>query len=153
MRKAKLKRIIIIVLALFIAFYLLCLIYCTASVYKMHTLNYNSSGWGVVLAEYKLDFDNDLVEANYYDFDGMLKTHSENTFSAEQQRKVRFACAISLMPIWKSRYVNPNVMDGAQWELTVTYDEKEKRTYGSNAYPLLYRFAYDAIRSVIDTTE
>lgn len=153
MRKVKLKRIIIIVLALFIASYLLCLIYCMASVYKMHTLNYNSRGWGVVLAEYKLDFDNDLAEVNYYDFDGTLKTHREDTFSAEQQRKVRFACAISLMPIWKSRYINPNVMDGAQWELTVTYDEKEKRTYGSNAYPLLYRFAYDAIRSVIDTTE
>lgn len=153
MRKARLKRIVIVVLLLFIASYLLCLIYCTASVYKMHTINYNSSGWGVVLAEYKLDFDNDLAEANYYDFDGMLKTHRENTFSAEQQRKVRLACAISLMPVWKSRYYNPNVMDGNQWQLTVTYDEKEKRTYGSNAYPLLYRFAYDAVRSVIDMTE
>ena len=153
MRKAKFKKIVIIILALFISSYLLCFIYCTASVFKMHTLNYSSSGWGVVLAEYKLDFDNDLVEDNYYDFDGTLTAHYENTFSAVQQIKVRFACAISLMPIWKSRYINPTVMDGAQWELTVTYDEKEKQTYGSNAYPLLYRFAYDAIRSVIDTTE
>lgn len=152
MRKAKLKKIVIIVLALFIASYLLCLIYCTESVYKMHTLNYNSRGWGVVLAEYKLDFDNDLVEANYYDFDGTF-SHEENTFSAEQQRKVRLACAISLMPIWKSRYDNPNVFDGDQWELTVTYDGKEKYTYGSNAYPLFYRFAYNSIMSVIDTTE
>ncbi|MDE7282156.1 MAG: hypothetical protein K2N85_00975 [Lachnospiraceae bacterium] len=153
MRKAKFKKIVITVLALAIASYLLCLIFCTVYIFKMHTLNYNSSGWGVVLSEYKLDFDNDLAEVNYYDFDGTLKTHREDTFSAEQQRKVRLACAISLMPVWKSRYINPNVMDGAQWELTVTYYEKEKRTYGSNAYPLLYRFAYDAIRSVIDTTE
>lgn len=153
MRKVKLKRIVIIVLTLFIASYLLCLVYCTASVFKMHTLNYNSRAWGVVWAEYKLDFDNDLVEDNYYDFDGTLTAHYENTFSAGQQIKVRFACAISLMPIWKSRYINPNVFDGDQWELTVTYDGKEKQTYGSNAYPLLYRFAYGAIRSVIDTTE
>lgn len=156
MRKVKFKKIlviVVIVLILFITSYLLCFIYCTTSVYKMHTLNYSSMEFGLVVAEYKLDFDNDFVEVNYYDYDGILKTHREDTFSAEQQRKVRLACSISLMPIWKSRYYDPNVLDGDQWELTVNYDGKEKQTYGSNAYPLLYHFAYDAISSVIDMTE
>ena len=151
MRKINFKMIAIRAVLIFCAFYLLCLIFCTVSVSNMHTLYYSSSGWGVVLVEYKLDFDNDLAEVNYYDYDGTLKTHSENTFSAEQQKKVRLACALSFMPVWKYYYNNPGVSDGDHWHMIITYKEKEKHTYGSNAYPFMYRFVYDAIRSVVDT--
>lgn len=151
MHSKKTKRIIISVLLFFIVLYLLCLIFCTVSVFKMRTLNYSSWGWGVVLAEYKFDFVNDLAEVNYYDYDGTLRTHKEDSFSNEQQMKLRFACAISLMPVWRHRYYNPAVADGDQWEVVISYDEKEKSTYGSNSYPLLYRVAYGMIRSVVDT--
>lgn len=150
MRKIKFKKIILIVsiiLIVFIAFYLSRLVYCRVEVSNIHTLNYSSYGWGVVLVEYNLDFDNDLAEVNYYDYDGTLSSHSEKVFSAEQQDDVKSAFIISLMPLWKSNYNNPGVMDGDHWLLKVTYGEKEKQTYGSNAYPRLYRVAYDAIRS------
>ena len=113
MRKINFKMIVIRAVLIFCAFYLLCLMFCTVSVFNMHTLYYSSSGWGVVLVEYKLDFDNDLAEVNYYD--------------------------------------NPGVSDGDHWHMIITYKEKEKHTYGSNAYPFMYRFVYDAIKSVVDT--
>ena len=151
MRRTKLKRIAIRVLLLFSISYLLCLIFCTVSVFHMRTLNYSSMGWGVVLAEYKFDFVNNLAEVNYYDFDGTLRTHREDSFSTEQQMELRLACAVSLMPVWRYDYYNPGVADGDQWHVIISYDEKEKHTYGSNSYPLLYRVAYDKIRSVVDT--
>lgn len=151
MRKNKLKRIIISVLTLFSVFYLLCLIFCTVSVFQMRTLNYSSMGFGAVLAEYNFDFVNSLVEVNYYDYDGTITTHKEDSLSKEQQMELRLACAFSFMPVWRQKYYNPAVCDGDQWELIVSYDEKEKRTYGSNSYPLLYRVAYDMIRSIVDT--
>lgn len=149
MHRKKTKRIIISILILFSVFYLLCLIFCTVSVFQMRTLNYNSRDWGLVFAEYKFDFVNNLAEVNYYDHDGTLRTHKEDSFSKEQQMKLRFACAVSFMPVWKDEYYNPAVAD--EWEVIISYDEKEKRTYGSNAYPLLYRVAYGMIRSVADT--
>lgn len=151
MRKTKLRRIAIRVLLLFSVLYLLCLIFCTVSVFHMRTLNYSSIGWGVVLAEYKFDFVNNLAEVNYYDFDGTLKTHREDSFSTKQQMKLRLACAISIMPFWRSEYYNPAVSDGDQWRVIITYDEKEKYTRGSNSYPILYSVVYGTIRSVADT--
>lgn len=151
MRKINFKMIAIRAVLIFCAFYLLCLVFCIVSVFNMHTLYYSSSGWGVVLVEYKLDFDNDLAEVNYYDYDGTLKTHREDTFSAEQQKKVRLACTLSFMPVWKYHYNNPGISDGDNWHITITYKEKEKNSYGSNAYPFMYRFAYDTITSVFDT--
>ena len=99
----------------------------------------------------KFDFVNNLAEVNYYDFNGTLKTYREDSFSTGQQMKLRLACAISFMPVWRSEYYNSAVLDGNQWRVTVTYDEKEKHIHGSNSYPLLYRVAYGAISSVADT--
>lgn len=36
---------------------------------------------------------------------------------------------------WKSRYDNPAVLDGTQWELTIEQGQYQKRIYGSNAFP------------------
>ncbi|WP_418790897.1 hypothetical protein [Phosphitispora sp. TUW77] len=37
---------------------------------------------------------------------------------------------------WKQRYVDKNVLDGTQWELTIEFDKGKKlRKYGSNDYP------------------
>lgn len=151
MRRTKFKKIVIRVLVLFSAFYLLGLICCTVLVFHMRTLNYSSMGWGVVLVEYKFDFVNNLTEVNYYDYDGTLTTHKEDSFTKEQQMKLRLASAISLMPIWRNYYYNPAVSDGDQWFVIISYDEREKHTYGSNSYPFLYRVAYNMIRSVVDT--
>lgn len=151
MRRKKIKKIIISVLLLFIVFYLLCLIFCAVSVLQMRTLNYSSRGLGAVLAEYNFDFVNNLVEVNYYDYNGTITTHKEDSLSKEQQMKLRLACAVSCMPVWRQKYYNPNVCDGDQCEVIISYDDKEKQTHGSNSYPLLYRVAYDMIRSIVDT--
>ncbi len=41
---------------------------------------------------------------------------------------------------WKRSYVDPTVLDGTQWELTIHYDNKKRvRNYeGSNDYPTTY---------------
>lgn len=38
---------------------------------------------------------------------------------------------------WKHKYVDPCVLDGTQWELTIEYNNgyKTQKFYGSNAYP------------------
>lgn len=37
---------------------------------------------------------------------------------------------------WKRRYVNPGILDGTQWELEITFDDKPiLKRHGSNAYP------------------
>lgn len=136
-----------------VVIYLLCLVYCTASVFTMQALTYNSMGWGAILAEYKLDFAEDSIELNYYDFDGTLSTHLESAFTPAQQAKVRLSCAISLMPLWRSAYDNPFVMDGDQWRTITVYNSGEKITYGSNSYPITYHFVYHTIMSVFDSVK
>lgn len=37
---------------------------------------------------------------------------------------------------WKNRYVDPDILDGTQWELEITFDDKSiLKRHGSNAYP------------------
>ncbi|GAB6174529.1 hypothetical protein JCM15765_40070 [Paradesulfitobacterium aromaticivorans] len=37
---------------------------------------------------------------------------------------------------WKQRYVDKNILDGTQWELTIEFEKGNKlRKYGSNGYP------------------
>ena len=31
---------------------------------------------------------------------------------------------------WKKDYVNLNILDGTQWEFTVTYEGKKRKSYG-----------------------
>lgn len=150
MRKARLKKTFRCVLITLLALYMLCLLCCAVSVFRMQTLTYNSTAWGVVLAEYKLDFVHGFVEKNVYDFDGTLSAHAENTFSEEQQTKLRFVCAVSLMPLWRGRYNNPHVLDGDQWYTVIDYGGREKVTRGSNAYPVTYRLIYDTIMTIFE---
>lgn len=41
---------------------------------------------------------------------------------------------------WKHNYVDPNVLDGTQWELVIEYSNGKKpaKYYGSNAYPFSF---------------
>lgn len=49
---------------------------------------------------------------------------------------------------WKKDYVNLNILDGTQWEFTVTYEGKKRKSYGgSNAYPPRWE-EFDRIFSV-----
>ena len=150
MDKTKWKRGILCVLLLIVVLYLVCMIYCMISVSRVKTLSDNAWGWGVVLAEYRLDFADGSIEVNYYDFDGTLMTHKKDEFSEEQQKEVRSACVASFMPLWRSRYVDTSVADGDQWYITADFGLKEKYVYGSNAYPLTYHNVYDKIRSLAD---
>lgn len=150
MRKASIKKITLYVLILLAVLYLLCFIISMAAAFNIQTLTYRSTGWGVVLAEYQLDFADDLTELNYFDFDGTLSSHTENTFSTSAQIKVKFICAVALMPLWKNEYNNPFVQDGDHWHTIMSYNDKTITTYGSNSYPLTYGLVYHVIMSVFD---
>lgn len=130
---------------------LLCLMFCMASVFRMRKLTIYSMGWGEILAEYQLDFADGFAEVDYFDFDGTPASHAEGIFSAEQQREIRFVCFVSFMPLWRNSYIDSSVADGDQWQITLTYDKMEKTIYGSNAYPLMYDFAWKRIRAVFHT--
>ena len=36
---------------------------------------------------------------------------------------------------WKSKYIDPDVCDGTQWNLVITTDKKKIKKYGSNEFP------------------
>lgn len=48
---------------------------------------------------------------------------------------------------WRTNYVNPYVLDGTQWELTIEFSDGHKpfKTGGSNAYP----YNFDAIKELL----
>lgn len=150
MKKKYIKRIAGMILSGIVLLYLAGLLYSTVLVFRMQELNYTAWGWGVVLVEYNLDFANHYAERNYYDFDGALSSHVEGAFSEGEQTEIRLVCAISLIPLWKSEYVDPYVSDGDQWEITIDDGEKGKSTYGYNAYPFTYRLVYGSIRSIFE---
>lgn len=148
MGKTKLKKISISILILFFVLYLLRLLHAMVSVFYIHTLTYDSRGWGVVLREYKFDFENDLIEVIQYNHDGTLVSRGEAAFSPEQQKELRLACLKSLAPLWKSHYHNSSVSDGDQWYMEISYGKDGKYTSGSsgcNAYPHFYHTVYDVI--------
>lgn len=151
MNKSKLRKTSMIILFLFCALYLLRLLLGMASVFGIHTLTYQSLGWGVVLREYRFDFDNNLMEMNQYHHDGTLVVHNEAVFSPKQQQELRMACLKSLLPLWKGHYHDPGISDGDQWYLEFSYDKNGKYTSGSsgcNAYPHLYHTLYDVIMTL-----
>jgi len=36
---------------------------------------------------------------------------------------------------WQEEYVDPDILDGAQWKLILVHGEREKKVYGSNMFP------------------
>lgn len=151
MSKSRLKKVSMGILFLFCALYLLRLLQGMASVFYMHTLTYESLGWGVVLREYKFDFDNELIEVNQYDHDGTLVSHGEAVFSPDRQKELRLACLKSFMPLWKSHYHDSSISDGDQWYMQFSFGKDGKYTSGSsgcNAYPHFYHTLYDVIKAL-----
>lgn len=50
---------------------------------------------------------------------------------------------------WRSSYINPEIMDGCDWFLTVRSPELKKKSSGSNAYPP----NFDEVRTLIEDTQ
>ena len=48
---------------------------------------------------------------------------------------------------WRTSYMNPDVLDGTQWELTIEFSDGHKpfKTSGSNAYP----YNFDALQELL----
>lgn len=54
---------------------------------------------------------------------------------------------------WKKKYVNPNVMDGTQWELKIKMTgRRERNYYGSNDYPPYWTELKNIFREYIPKT-
>lgn len=52
---------------------------------------------------------------------------------------------------WKKHYTDPNVMDGTQWEVVLTFDNiKPLKISGSNDFPILYNQFLDLVNPYFD---
>ncbi|TLS78290.1 hypothetical protein FE236_00580 [Mariprofundus erugo] len=50
---------------------------------------------------------------------------------------------------WKRKYVDPNVLDGTEWNLVIRQGEAKKKCYGSNDYPPEFDALIDAINLLV----
>ena len=150
MKKVKLKKLIPLIILSILVIYLLCLVYCMVAAFQMKSINYSSSGFGVVMEEYELNYEENSAALSHYDYDGNVTEHTEAALTSAQKTKVRLICAVSLMPMWRSRYVNPAINDGNQWRMIISYKGKEKEVYGSNLSPLTFSFVEDAIMTIFE---
>ncbi len=148
-KKINLKTLFKRILIFFSISYVLALILSLALVNGMSSIIYESTAFGLVLEEYKLDFISNKAEYNSFDFDGIQVEHEEINLSSSQEFKFKTLFAISLVPLWKESYDNPFIMDGDEWIMTRAYSNEEKDiTYGSNAYPVMYPFVLHAIKGL-----
>lgn len=149
MKKINLKTLFKRILIFFSISYVLALILSLVLVIRMSSIIYESTAFGLVLEEYKLDFISNKSEYNNFDFDGIQVKHEEINLSSLQEFKFKTLFAISLVPLWKKSYDNPFIMDGDQWNMTRSYsNEKKDITYGSNAYPVTYSFVLRVIKGL-----
>jgi hypothetical protein len=51
---------------------------------------------------------------------------------------------------WKSKYVDPDVCDGTQWEIVITTDQKTIKKYGSNEFPEEWDNFCSTMESIIE---
>ena len=52
---------------------------------------------------------------------------------------------------WKKNYMNHDVMDGTQWEVILTFDNRKPlKISGSNDYPILYNQLLDLVNPYFD---
>ncbi len=149
------KIVVSIIVLLFVAFFALRPLLCKALVADIHTLKWEFSGWGVILKECMFRFDDGLVEVTYFDYDETLVSHTEYTFSEDQQKELREACYASRLPLWRGSYYDPNpgYTDGEVWIITIGYDNRERVISGSSAYPRLYHTLYDTAKAITDAME
>lgn len=66
--------------------------------------------------------------------------YSEETFSRtiDDKEVADFICQLKMIDFlnWKSSYVEPDILDGTQWNIVVIREGRTIKKYGSNKYPL-----------------
>ena len=149
MRRAAIRQWILRALALLLGGYLVCALLSAVWLAELHTLRWRSMGWGMVLSEELLDLDSGTAEVSRFGFDQTLVSHTQAALSPDELRELRLVCTLALVPFWRSRYTDPRIADGDQWELTASYGKTEKVVSGSNAYPLFYRLVRDTASRVL----
>lgn len=96
---------------------------------------------------------NDMIEFSYGGYFGGYKTirylngtvtlsksltpNDEHTKDVPEKRLEAFWQAIEDIEVWdwEDKYVDPDILDGAQWSLKLVHGEREKKIYGSNMFP------------------
>ena len=145
MKKAKKKKIAKYIALAIASIYLLLLIISGVFMASMMSVTYESSFIGVTVEHYKIDFKANTTDRSYYNVDGTPRAYYSNELTAGQEIKLKTICIVSLMPLWRRNYNNPFIMDGDQWDVIRNYGKFKHETYGSNAYPLTYRWVLWAI--------
>jgi len=111
---------------------------------KLTFESYSYSGPQLI---YYLDLVNQTMKLKtmmYYGDDSPNYWLKEN-LNQEQCETIQATLQDLAIPKWKKEYLNPTVMDGEQWSLTVVFDDDfQKNSSGSNAYPL----HFDEIRAI-----
>ena len=91
----------------------------------------------------------DAFTAKYFPAFGSEDSAFEIRLTSDEFRTfIHKVYATSLLE-WKEEYVDPYVLDGTQWEITIRYtDGKAQKWYGSNAYPPLWKRFIKAVNSL-----
>lgn len=145
MKTGKLKKYIRFSLFVAIGCYIFAVIISIVIMSQMTQITYNATAYGTTLREDIIDFKTNTARRNYYDFYGNQTGHKENLISPAKEFGIKCVCSISLFPLWRKNYFNPFIMDGDQYNIARSYEERESVIYGSNAYPLTYWFVLQAI--------
>ena len=116
---------------------------------QMTHITYNATAYGTTIREDIIDFNAGKSQQNYYQYDGELREHTDRIIGTTEQFKIRVICSLSLFPLWQKHYYNPSIMDGDYYNIIRSYKNDENTIYGSNAYPLTYRFVMRAIKNAV----
>ena len=130
--------------------YVVAVIVSAVLMAQMKQITYTSNAWGKIIMEAKIDFTESRATRIYNDIYGELREQKENPISDAKKTQIKAICSFSLFPIWRKNYNNPRIMDGDQYSIVRRYENSESVIYGSNAYPLTYRFVYKAIYNAIE---
>ena len=117
---------------------------------QMTQITYNATAYGTTLRKDIIDFNTNKSQRNYYHYDGELREQKEKTIGTEEQLKIKVICSLSLFPLWQKHYYNPSIMDGDYYNIIRSYKNDESTVYGSNSYPLTYRFVMRAIKNTME---
>jgi len=113
--------------------------------------------FGRTVQEYKIDF----IEKKLWEFQNPLDFESDYGFRdpLSENEGYTFVCDLSDEKIadfwkacmqlglaeWEESYIEPLIMDGIQWSVTVEYsDSTVMKSYGSNKFPETWDKFYDA---------
>lgn len=115
---------------------------------KISSLDYTTSGFGIIIEAVKVDMKNHskkiYINDNYTkkpSFNSIEQIEEKEFVSYEMNdiKSVEKDIQSTNVANWKDKYVDEQIMDGCQWSLNIKYEDGGiKHIYGSNKTPRKY---------------